>query len=99
MTGFAVAGPLFDTSAEAYVPSCFRSLSLILMASRFFLMLEYAIVLWYVREQEKTFVPLVLTMTMLFTSAMVFLGLFFAFTDEGSNYAYIGWYVDFFLRI
>jgi hypothetical protein len=72
MTGFAVAGPIFDTSEEGYVPACFRSLSLILMASRLFLVIQYAVVLWYVKEHEKTFVPLALTMVMLFTSAMVF---------------------------
>ncbi len=94
MIGFAVAGPLFDTGKEGYVPVCFRSLSLILMASRFFLVMQYAMVLWYVKEYPKTIVPLALIMAMLFTSAMVFLGLFFAFTDQGSNHAYIGWYVD-----
>jgi hypothetical protein len=91
MTGFAVAGPMFDTSEAGYVPACFRSLSLILMASRLFLVLQYALVLWYVKGHQKTFVPLVLTMVMLFTSAAVFLGLFFAFSEGGSNRSYIAW--------
>lgn len=90
MIGFAVAGPLFDTGNEGYVPVCFRSISLILMASRLFLVMQYGLVLWYVKEYPKTVVPLALTMAMLFTSAMVFLGLFFAFTDQPTH-AYIGW--------
>jgi low temperature requirement protein LtrA len=35
-----------------------------------------------------------LTMAMLFTSAAVFLGLFFAFSEGGSNRSYIAWYVE-----
>jgi hypothetical protein len=94
MTGFAVVGPVFTTDQAGYVPGCFRALSLILMASRLFLVLQYTMVMWYVRWHERTFVPLALTMATLFISAMVFLGLYFAFTDHSSNKAYIGWWVE-----
>ena len=94
MTGFAAVAPLYDTSKEGYSAQAFRSLSLILMASRLLLVLQYGLVLWYIRGYRNAFMPVALTIAILATSTIIFLGLFFCFTEGSSRHAYIGWYVQ-----
>ncbi|KAL9111309.1 MAG: hypothetical protein Q9227_004186 [Pyrenula ochraceoflavens] len=94
MLGFAIAGPQFKTWKVEENTRSFRSLSLILMASRLILMIQYGVVLVYVRPWwKKTFVPLAVIMVTLFVTAMVFLGLFFAFQPDRGSHAYAGFYV------
>jgi hypothetical protein len=73
MTGFAVTGAIYDTTAVSENVKAFRALSLILMVSRLALVVQYAVVLWYTRQFKGTFLPLILTMTTYFISAIVYL--------------------------
>jgi hypothetical protein len=89
-TGFAIVGPIFDTGKDFQDAKAFRAMSLILMVSRFALIVQYAVVLWYVRGYKKVFMPLLLHIATLFLSAMVFLGLTFSFKykKENGNFVY-----------
>lgn len=90
-TGFAIVGPIFDTGEEFQDAKAFKAMSLILMVSRLALIVQYGVVLWYVRGYKKVFMPLLLHIGILFVSAMVFLGLTFSFkyeTDAQGNSVY-----------
>lgn len=78
-TGFAIVGPIFNTSATFHDAKAFKAMSLILMVSRLALAVQYSVVLWYVRGYKKVFMPLLLHVGILFISAMAFLGLAFSF--------------------
>lgn len=94
MTGFAIVGPQFRTYEVEKYTRAFRSMSLILMASRLILMLQYGVVLYYLRPYwKKTLVPLAVIMATLFIAAIIFLGLTFSFHNDENSKAYIGWYV------
>lgn len=93
MTGFAIVGPTFDTSEVEKDDRAFRILSVILMFSRLTLVLQYAVVAWYVRGYTNTIRPLSLIMGTLFATAMIFLGLTFAFSSDRGSHAFVGWYV------
>lgn len=81
-TGFAIVGPIFDTGKAYQDVKAFKAMSLILMISRLALMVQYSVVLWYVRGYKKVFVPLLLHILTLAVSAVVFLGLAFSFKYE-----------------
>jgi hypothetical protein len=91
MTGFAAVAPQYETGVTGHSAQTFRSLSIILVVSRLLLVFEYSMVLWYVRSYKKAFKPLLSTTAILATSALIFLGLFFSFGEESSNYTYVGW--------
>jgi hypothetical protein len=91
MTCFAAAAPQYETGRIGYSAPTFRTLSLVLMASRLLLVFEYSMVLWYVRSYKVAFKPLLSTAAILAIAALIFLGLFFSFGEESSNYTYIGW--------
>ncbi|KAK4547471.1 hypothetical protein LTR36_001127 [Oleoguttula mirabilis] len=102
MIGFAITGPKFDVGARADDNdgdgpslSSFRALSLILMASRLVLVLQYLQSLWFTRHHTKTQLPMLLTAATYFVAAMIYLGLFFTFRPDGDaeNHTYITWYV------
>jgi hypothetical protein len=95
MTGFAAVAPLYDTSEKGYSARAFRSLSLILMASRLILVFQYGLVLWYTRGYRKALVPLVLTVLIFCISSAIFLGLYFAFGEDSGRLSYVVWYVLF----
>lgn len=93
MTGFAVVGPNFvptDTGEEANV---FRTMSLILMISRFVLALQYLLVMWHVRKYRNTKLPFILIAGINFIAACIYLGVTFAFKDAKRSYAYRSFYV------
>ena len=94
MTGFAVVGPLFDFAELDADVRAFRSMSLILMASRLILLGQYAVVMWYTRMYKETKRPLAMIIATFFVSATIFLGLYFTFHSEGSRPGYIGWYIN-----
>jgi hypothetical protein len=81
-TGFAIVGPIFNTTEGFQDAKAFKAMSLILMVSRLALVVQYAVVLWYVRGCKKVFVPLLLHVGILFIAAMAFLGLAFSFKYE-----------------
>jgi hypothetical protein len=104
--GFAIVGPIFDTGPAFQDAKAFKAMSLILMTSRLAIMVQYAVVLWYVRGYKKVLLPLLLHIGIMFVSAMSFLGLSFSFryeTEDGQvlyknlekitspSYSYIGW--------
>ncbi|KAL9616486.1 MAG: hypothetical protein Q9160_008654 [Pyrenula sp. 1 TL-2023] len=94
MTGFAIVGPQFRTYEVEKYTRAFRSMSLILMTSRLILMLQYGVVLYYLRPYwKKTFVPLTVIMATLLVAAVIFLGLFFDFQKDEESKGYVGWYV------
>jgi low temperature requirement protein LtrA len=103
MTGFAVTGAIYDTTNVEENVKAFRAMSIILMVSRLALVLQYAAVLWYLRNYKNTVRPLMITMATLFAAAMVFLGTFFGFKTHGrpsdsevqepQSLTYVAWYV------
>ena len=103
MTGFAICGAIYDTTNVAENLKAFRALALILMVSRLALVVQYGVVLWYVRNYRKTLAPLLSTMGTLFISAMIFLGTFWGYdidntgesfpNQEGGPKTYVAYYV------
>ena len=104
MTGFAITGPGYQTglepgSDEALLAiSSFRTLSFILMASRLILSFQYCIALWWLKDYKKARLPMIGHILIMFTSAMIFLGLSFAFNERQSEDVLAGWYVTFVLE-
>ncbi|KAK5120948.1 hypothetical protein LTR85_005732 [Meristemomyces frigidus] len=102
MIGFAITGPKFDVGVGAEGNdgdgpslSSFRALSLILMASRLVLVMQYLQSLWFARNHKRTQLPILLIAATYFVAAMIYLGLFFTFHTDGNaeNHTYITWYV------
>lgn len=93
MTGFAVLAPNFDTNDPLNHPRRFRNMSLVLMASRLVLVLQYASIAWYIRGYRKTLSAKIITIGTLFASALVFLILAVASSKQRARYAYLGWYI------
>jgi hypothetical protein len=97
MTGFAITGPGYNTHWETHQDAensiqAFQALSLILMASRLILTFQYGIAYLLLRKYKKAHLPMAAHMAVLFTSAMLFLGMSFAFTRTSSEKVLIGWY-------
>ena len=95
MTGLAVVGPGFntgtdDSEAEA---KTFRTLSLVLMASRLILAAQYGIVFWWTSNFKKARIPLLAHVATLFVAAMIFLGLFFFFKKGAGVGGLVAWYI------
>jgi low temperature requirement protein LtrA len=93
MTGFAIVGPLFQTDEVERDNRAFRSLSIIMMVSRLILVVQYGTVLWFVKGYKRTILPIALLMGILFTTAMIFLGMTFAYGPHKGGKAQDGWYV------
>ncbi|MCJ1312844.1 hypothetical protein MMC25_006520 [Agyrium rufum] len=91
MTGFAVIGPGFDFDKDS--SETFKTLSLILMASRFILAGQYSVALFWLKSYHKARIPMILNIATELIAAFVFLGLYFAFQNEEGNKATTGWYV------
>lgn len=106
MTGFAMVGVLYDTTNIEQNAKVFQIMSFILMASRLMLIVQYGVVLFYVRQYRNTRIPLLATMGTLLIAAAVFLGTHWGFSVvETSNHAgvevvklahpdtYLAWYI------
>ena len=103
MTGFAICGAIYDTNNVGENVKAFRALALILMVSRLALVVQYGVVLFYVRSYQKTLVPMLATMGTLFVSAIIFLGTFWGYdlsntgdsfpNQKGGPKTYIAYYV------
>jgi low temperature requirement protein LtrA len=91
MLGLAIEGPLFDI--DAFDPTPFKIICIILMVSRFVLGLQYAIVLFWCKEYKKTHWPLIGHIITMFISAAVLIGLAFGFTTSAGVNCLIGVYV------
>ncbi|KAK9427674.1 bacterial low temperature requirement A protein-domain-containing protein [Lipomyces doorenjongii] len=88
MVGLAVSGPKFDTTK---VTPQLRIIALILMVSRFVLGLQYLLVLFHVREYQKTKLPLGLIGGTNFVTGFLYMGISFSF--KTSAHAYGAFYV------
>ena len=105
MVGFAVVGPGYSTDkgtsddpeaakeAVSQQLQTFRTLTLILMASRLVLAGQYFVAYWWTRDYKKARLPLLAHVGTMLTSAMIFLGLFWAFHLSNANTVTIAWYV------
>ena len=99
MAGFAVVGPGYKigwTADDKEAPQAilaFKTLSLIVMLSRMILVVQYAVVLWWLRPYKKVVLPMLSHITILFVTAMVFLGLFFSLTPESGASSMLAWYI------
>jgi hypothetical protein len=92
MVGLAVVGPQFDDPNE--IPwNTLQQLSLILMASRAVLVLQYGSALSFVWKYRHTRVPLMAVMASLALAASLYLGISFLFSTETAGKAYIAWYI------
>ncbi|RFU75351.1 hypothetical protein TARUN_6897 [Trichoderma arundinaceum] len=89
--GFAVVAPKFDPN-DQHVASM-RAMSLILMASRLSLTIEYASILWHVRKFKNVHIPFCIQMSIHFIAAMIYLGITFRFDDQKDSRVFIAWYV------
>jgi len=94
MVGFAVVGPDWHT-IDVVDLGAFRIFSLILMASRFVLALQYLSTLWFVRAYRQYYLPLALTIAVHFIAAIIFLRMHYMFPDgQGqTSIAYMVWYI------
>ena len=98
MTGFAITGPGYNTNwstpqAAANSLDAFRALSLILMSSRLILTFQYGVAFFLLRGYKKAYAGMIAHMAVLFISAMLFLGMSFAFHRYSSEKVLAGWYV------
>ncbi|KXT17759.1 hypothetical protein AC579_3643 [Pseudocercospora musae] len=107
MIAFAIIGPKFDVGqhmqqgsdddADEEGPTLpfFRALTLVLMASRLVLVLQYIVSLWFTRHYKRTSLPMCLMAGTYFIAAIIYLGIFWSFrpVEEGLDHTYIAWYV------
>ncbi|KAI9694927.1 MAG: hypothetical protein M1822_000544 [Bathelium mastoideum] len=94
MVGFAVAGSQFEPDQEQENSMYFQDLSLLLMGSRFVLMFQYMVALYFTKHYLRVRVPLFLIIINYFVAAILYLGLYFAFKHPSTGpHAYIGWYI------
>ncbi|TFA98417.1 hypothetical protein CCMA1212_009865 [Trichoderma ghanense] len=89
--GFAVVAPKFDPSNQQ--AATMRAMSLILMASRLGLTIEYGSILWHVRKFKKVHLAFYLQMSIHFIAAMIYLGVTFRFTDTHHSNVFVTWYI------
>ena len=99
MTGLAMSGPGFnigyepDSDDAILAVTAYKTLALILMASRFILAIQYTVALIFVRKYRKAVFPMVAHIVILVTSAAIFLISFFPINQFNSRKILIVWYV------
>lgn len=93
MVGLAVVGPQFQDPKLLTPWSTEQQLSLILMADRLVLLVQYGTTLFFTWPYRKTRLPVFLVMASLAVAAIVYLALSFVFSNELSVNAYLAWYV------
>jgi hypothetical protein len=94
MTAFAMSSVYFGTKDEEHFGHDAQMISLILMASRFFLVVQYGVIMaavFYRCGHVSALKPLALTMCTSLVAAFVFLGLSFSKSVEEHSYGKIGW--------
>ncbi|KAK1239312.1 hypothetical protein MKX07_008800 [Trichoderma sp. CBMAI-0711] len=89
--GFAVVAPKFDPSNQQ--AATMRAMSLILMASRLGLTIEYGSILWHVRKFKKVHLAFYLQMSIHFVAAMIYLGVTFRFINTHHSSVFVTWYI------
>lgn len=89
MIGFVICAATYDTSDVHSTIDGFRAMSVVLMASRLALAIQYAIAFWYVHEYKKTRLPFVCTITSLVVAGMGFFGIFWGIKSAPD--CYLAW--------
>ncbi|PON22882.1 hypothetical protein TGAM01_v208137 [Trichoderma gamsii] len=89
--GFAVVAPKFNPNDQDL--SSMRAMSLILMASRLALAIEYASILWHLRKFKRTHLPFYIQIAIHFIASMIYLGITFRFSEDKQSRVFITWYV------
>ncbi|KAH6895770.1 hypothetical protein B0T10DRAFT_398044 [Thelonectria olida] len=90
MIGFAVVSPNFKPAEQKL--QTMRTMSIILCVSRFCLTVEYASILWHIRQYKKPRLAMLLQIGINFVASMVYLGITFRF-QHGNSSVYIAWYI------
>lgn len=91
MGAYAFAGAMYNTSQTAFNYLGFRLVCYGLIAQRGMLVIQYGVVLWYVRKYGRGAVlPIILTMAVLFAAGITYIGLIFSFPNTGTSHGYIG---------
>ena len=99
MTGLAMAGPGFQTVFEAdtddarLAVTAYRTLALILMASRFILAIQYTVALTFLLKYRRAIMPMVIHILTLVASGISFLITYFLVNQFRSQLVLIGWYI------
>ena len=91
MIGFAIVGPKIGLTDDQ--TPVMQQLTLILLASRVLLIIQYTTVLTFTRKQVDALVPLILQAVTLVISAAVFIGIYFSFNEVNGTRGQIGWIV------
>ena len=99
MTGLAMSGPGFnigfepDSDDAVLAVTAYQTLSLILMASRFILAIQYTVALIFVRKYRRAIFPMIAHILILVASAGIFLITFFLINQYRSQKVLISWYI------
>ncbi|KAA8568908.1 hypothetical protein EYC84_007885 [Monilinia fructicola] len=93
MIGLAIIGPDFNSSNQK--PGAFRSVAIILMASRLVLSLQYSAILYHVWYYKNSKTPLFLVVMANVVAALIYFTTFFGFTKETSKTGrvFVVWYI------
>ena len=93
MVGFAIVGPGFYLNADKINYSSFRSMAMILMASRLLLLLQYGTVLLFAWNYKHVRTPMALKMLSLIIAAAVYFALYFDFDGTHGYIGHVAFYV------
>ncbi|KAK9234927.1 hypothetical protein V1525DRAFT_458995 [Lipomyces kononenkoae] len=103
MVGFAITGPEFSavwepgTSDAQAALEIYQVLTLILMASRIILTVQYIAVYYWLKDYPKVHFPLMVHIITSVCASVLFFGLFWSFnyTSNNTGRGIIGWYFTF----
>lgn len=70
-----------------------RVMTLTLMFSRVLIGIQYLVVMWYGRHRKNAVLPVGIHAGVMFTSAAVYLGMYWGFEAAARKKTYLGWYV------
>ncbi len=90
LVGFVTTSPNFDTSNQDAV--IFQTFSIILMASRLCIALQYGVIMWHTRKYKTTFLSLGIMVGLNIIAAIIYLGVSFRFHASGSSRVFSVWY-------
>ncbi|KAF2491319.1 hypothetical protein BU16DRAFT_425787, partial [Lophium mytilinum] len=97
MVGFAVIGPDWKPGQAVYSYQKFKAFSYILMVSRFVLIGQYGVTLFFTWRYRRTRLPLLMVMTSYLVAAILYGALSTAFPKDSetptTSNVYIAWYV------
>lgn len=83
MVSFVGFSSLYSAILNNTTTRAFQGLAMVLFGSRILLLIQYGTVMWFVRGFDKTLLPMGLTMTVYFISAMGFLATYLSDSTTG----------------